>query len=183
MEGGYPFTNQVDTLTFRYKYTPSGLDTAQVHMVFKNSGSPIAHHGIQITGFTSSYQYIKIPFDLAQIPDTVAIEVQSSAWGDSALSYVGSTLIIDDIRFKSEFTAGVNEANIAAFGMFPNPADDYITISEITESGKLTILDLSGRTLVSRKVVNDEVVSVSALSLGMYVVKLEIDGVVSEQMN
>jgi len=100
-QGGYPFTHQVDTLAFYYKYTPSGADTAQVSLNFKQGDSTFAYTGINLYAATS-YTYAEIPFNVGQVPDSVIIDIQSSMWNDTLLSFVSSNLKIDNIHFKSQ---------------------------------------------------------------------------------
>ena len=98
--GGSPFSNRIDTLAFYYKYAPSGNDTALISLNFKKNGAGIFNTGSILTA-SSNYQYRELPFDLGQDPDTVIIDIRSSLWSDTALSYVGSDLKIDHIHFKS----------------------------------------------------------------------------------
>jgi hypothetical protein len=98
--GGSPFSNQIDTLAFYYKYAPSGDDSAAVNLNFKKNGANIFSTGIYLPA-SENYKYIEISFDIGQDPDTVIVDIQSSIWNDTALTYVGSDLKIDHIYFKS----------------------------------------------------------------------------------
>ena len=64
--GGFPFANQVDTLAFYYKYTPSGNDSAQVFMSFKKNSANIWGSGMSLHA-SSVYQYKEMPFNIGQI--------------------------------------------------------------------------------------------------------------------
>lgn len=105
--GGYPFSNQNDTLTFYYKYNPSGSDSATVSLNFKKDGANIGWGGIKLLA-SSTFQYKEIPFNVGQTPDTVIIDIQSSSWNDTLLSFIGSDLIVDAIHFKSQVITKTN---------------------------------------------------------------------------
>jgi hypothetical protein len=101
-QGGYPFSNQVDTLAFYYKYVPVNSDSAQVSLNFKKNDTSITF-GVKTLYASASYQYVEVPFIIGQTPDTVIVNIRStSAWDDTLLSFVGSNLKIDNIHFKSQ---------------------------------------------------------------------------------
>lgn len=129
-KGGQPFTNQIDTLVFSYKYTPSGNDSADVGLNFKNNGSTVSGAGRRL-GISPLYQTVEIPFNTFQPVDSVIFSVQSSVWQDSAVSFVGSSLIIDEIYFKSQpLTTGIlNLNNSANISIYPNPTTGKITVT------------------------------------------------------
>jgi hypothetical protein len=70
-------------------------------LTFKKNHSNIAMAGINLHA-TANYQYKEIPFNIGQAPDSVMIWIQSSAWNDTLLSFIGSDLKIDGIYFKSQ---------------------------------------------------------------------------------
>lgn len=129
MKGGYPFSNQVDTLAFWYKYSPSATDSAQISLNFKKNGSDFQWAGMNLHAATT-YQYKEVPFNIGQAPDTVIVQIQSSLWNDSLVSFVGSDLIIDEIHFKSQplNTSILNYKNDNSISIFPNPTNGKFLI-------------------------------------------------------
>lgn len=126
-QGGSPFSNQIDTLAFYYKYAPSGNDTAVINLKFKKNGTSIFGASIFLTD-TENYQYKEFPFDIGQEPDTVIVDIQSSTWNDTALTFVGSDLKIDHIYFKSN---PMTKTPVITWG---NPADiTYGTLLSATQ--------------------------------------------------
>lgn len=99
--GGYPYSQQIDTLFFYYKYLPAHpSDSFKVSVNFKKLGNFFA-------GYTNQYpisaSYVKgaIPFNLFQAPDTVIIFIESSkTW--TVPAYIGSDLKIDNMFFKTQ---------------------------------------------------------------------------------
>lgn len=108
--GGDPFSNQSDTLAFYYKYVPVGTDQANVGLYFKkkDSGQDGWYAGTSLQP-TSEYMFVKIPFNLSFVPDSVIIQIQSSDWNSVSSANVGSDLKIDDMCFLSQKTWGKNE--------------------------------------------------------------------------
>lgn len=102
--GGSPFTNQVDTLAFYYKYVPAGNDSATVSLSLVKNGSNIMQTGTFLKA-TDVYKYKEIPFNAGSAPDTMILTVQSSSWNDTLLTFVGSDLKIDRMFFKSQSIA------------------------------------------------------------------------------
>ncbi len=178
--GGYPFSNQVDTLAFYYKYAPSGSDTAMINLTFKNNGSVIFSTGTQIHNATGTYQYAEIPFNIGSAIDTVIVQLQSSAWQDTALSFIGSDFKVDNIYFKSQPT-GINNplSNSIRQGFtYPNPVNNILNIRiENNASAKigLTIYDVTGRVVREETFYsagNTAQLNVSALQPGIYICEL-----------
>jgi hypothetical protein len=155
-EGGSPFSHQVDTLAFYYKYTPSGSDTASVGLMFKQNGNVFWNSGTFFSAPASTYQYAEIPINLSQVPDTIIIQMQSSSWNDTALSFVGSDFKVDGMFFKSQF-AGINNPSANALQqnfVFPNPVHDVLNISvnnNSTLESRVVIYDITGRSIAEEK--------------------------------
>ena len=177
-QGGYSFSHQTDTLAFYYKYAPTiANDKASVQMNFKKNGNQIDGRGIDLLA-SSSYQYIEVPFSLMQTPDTVIIDIQSSGWQDSLLSYVGANLKIDEIHFKSQpLNTGIfNYGNGNTISIFPNPATTNITI-ECPQKSVLTATDIEIENIEGQIIKNitisenNTIIDVSAFPSGMYIVK------------
>ncbi|HET6227210.1 MAG TPA: T9SS type A sorting domain-containing protein [Bacteroidia bacterium] len=128
-QGGYPFSNQIDTLAFWYKYAPMGNDSAVVFLDFKKNGAGIFGKGMSLHA-AATYQYMEIPFNVGQKPDSVIVQFQSSSWNDTLLSFVGSNLKIDQVHFKSQsiVTNIFNYKNEGSLSIFPNPTSGKIHI-------------------------------------------------------
>lgn len=171
LKGGNSYTLTKDTLAFWYKYAPQSTDLAQVSLQFLQNGNQIGGQHLNLNA-SSNYQYIEMPFELGTSPDHVIIQVASSQWDNSALSYVGSTLILDNLYFKS---SKVNSTPIHfknELKWWPNPVVDKLNISNLIDpNNTINIYNSRGQLHYSEKLSNNSI-DVSALSKGLYIVQI-----------
>ncbi|MBI4930539.1 MAG: T9SS type A sorting domain-containing protein [Bacteroidetes bacterium] len=183
-KGGYPFSNQQDTLVFSYKYVPSGNDSAQVWLNFKKSGSQIWSTGKNLAA-SATYQTVQIPFNVGQAPDTVIVQAQSSLWQDSALTYIGSNLKIDEIHFKSQPL----NTSVPVFSfdnhisVFPNPsngkANVIISQFEDLKMKDIEIYNMYGAEVAANFQINSSSnfqIDLSEQPDGIYLIKMTSNG-------
>lgn len=180
--GGYPFSNQKDTLAFYYKFAPAHLnDSAWINLNFKKNSNIIFSEYIYLFASTN-YQYEEIPFDTYSIPDTVIINIQSSMWNDIALSYVGADLKIDEIHFKSQplNTGIINYESDNTISIFPNPTNGMIHIQGLgTKVQSLEIYNILAEKVYATSNVRQQTlkeIDLSQYQKGIYFVKI-YDGV------
>lgn len=176
MRGGFPFSNQVDTLQFYYKYVPADpTDSAQVAVAFKNSGVNVGWASMYLHS-SPSYQLAEIPFNLGSMPDTAIVMLQSSNWNDTTINFVGASLKVDDIQFKSQpiITGIGNGLNLSnEVSVFPNPFNSNATIligQNINTVGmEITLYDLSGRVVKKIKTSDHKIIiDRNGLNNGIY---------------
>jgi hypothetical protein len=126
-QGGYPYTNMIDSLVGFYKYLTSGNDTAGAYISVTSGGVSV---GGGLFSFlpAATYTPFSIPLNAGATPDTMRIEFFSSI-ADSSLD--GSILLIDQLDLQSIIT-GINsnlDKNSNLFSAYPNPFSDRIKIS------------------------------------------------------
>ena len=179
--GGFPFSNQIDTLAFWYKYAPSGNDSAQIILNFKKNGTIFWQKTNPLLA-ASTYQYVEIPFNIpGQTPDSVIVDIQSSLWQDTLLTSIGSDLKIDEVHFKSQpLNVGIfNYKNENSINIFPNPAKDKILVESLGfRIQTLEIYNVLGEnvyttTNLKQQVLNE--IDLSAFLKGIYFVKIYND--------
>lgn len=131
--GGSPFSNQSDVLEFYYKYIPAGTDNATVWLYFKRKEG----WGDWLKGpnlyATSTYKYIEVPFNLPYVPDSVVIQFQSSFYETPSISNIGSTLIIDEVVFRSQ------KAVSKTFNLTAGTLSTALTSNELNTVTNLTL--------------------------------------------
>ncbi|MGE0078710.1 MAG: two-component regulator propeller domain-containing protein [Bacteroidales bacterium] len=178
--GGYPYSIQKDTLTFYYKYSPESNDSANVSLSFKKSGTIFQRIGLSLHT-ASTFQHAELPFDLSQAPDSVIIDIQSSDWQDSLISFIGSRLIIDEIQFKSQplpnsIIPPINNPE-RTFSIFPNPASKTININikgRIERDTEYNIYNTTGSLIKSGKINrNIQEIPVNDLENGIYLFSIK----------
>ena len=102
---------------------------------------------------------------------------------DFHVGEIGDTTVIKitEVEAAGTISATNNHPNIS---LYPNPADNYVTIQGIKEKTIASIYNLSG-TLVLERTINetDSLINISSLSKGMYIIKLnDIDGTVQQKL-
>ncbi len=172
--GGIPYNRMNDTLIGYYKYSPSGSDSASIGVSFYANGSNVGGSGRYMLA-APIFTYFEIPMNVGVTPDTMRIDISSSKW-PTGPSNNGSTLIIDDLQFKSELTLEINKVDGAlnGVGVYPNPAADYLNFifkKPVLSTVALNIYDVSGRMVKTEIYGNNEKsihLNVSSLTKGMY---------------
>jgi hypothetical protein len=175
--GGIPFANQIDTLAFYYKYTPMANDSAFVHLDLKKNGSGIWGYNTYLHA-AATYQYKEMYINAGQVPDTANIQIQSSDYPNSDLSFVGSDLIIDDMHFKSMPVSNgiLNKSFKNEITIYPNPTAGILRIQD---SGfklqRLEIYNIQGKMVYSCAAFKTQTINeidISTMQKGIYFVKM-----------
>jgi len=98
-----------------------------------------------------------------------------------ATNSVGTVYGDDDVVVTT--TTGLSDEKISSITLYPNPAIDDLQIKYLDGVGSFTLSDLSGRQLINKKITNDELVSVSALPKGIYIIKITSkDGTIEKKV-
>lgn len=177
IKGGNSFSNQIDTLAFWYKYIPSGNDTASTNLNFKLEGANIGWAGVKLPA-SINYKYVEIPFNIGQAPDSVIVQIQSSLWYDTLISFVGSVLKIDEMHFKSQplYTSITNYTNDNGIKILPNPSNGRFVIQSIENNIKsVEIYNITGEKVYSSMYFKQEIsteINLFNSPKGMYLVKI-----------
>jgi len=80
-----------------------------------------------------------------------------------------STWEVDNLFVYGVKTTGVGENNAGSVSIYPNPATGYFNLSS-NLNGTLTIMDISGRVVLSTKVVSgNNTIDISTLTSGIYI--------------
>lgn len=176
--GGSPFTKQNDVLEFYYKYTPIADALANVSLFFKrkNSGMDGWYAGTDLIA-SSQYRYMEIPFNLGFVPDSVIIQINSSRWENSALSYVGTDLKIDEMYFRSQKIDASNfnpkaRKLVNQLLIYPLPVEKSFYINTDLSINQVIISDLRGVEVLTRNNL-DNCIDISSLQKGVYIVQLQ----------
>ncbi len=95
--GGFPYSEQPDSLTGYFKYKIEAGDTARIVVVFKKEGTIISESWFNLTGEQQTYQRIAFPLvAVTEVPDTAIIGISAGTpWSPVA----GSYLYVDHLQF------------------------------------------------------------------------------------
>ncbi len=156
--GGIPFTTLVDTLCGHYKYSTSGSDQAFFLYNLMSNGMN-AGGDIHNFGPVSNWTYFEIPLNpMMTLHDTLNLTIQSSSNWPIDNTTAGSTLILDDIYFKSQLV-GLKSNN--PFDMiisaFPNPTTDVLNLKwnkHFNENVTMKVYSISGQLISSEVIVS-----------------------------
>lgn len=133
-QGGIPYAQKPTGIRFYFQYTPSGIDTAAVLVIFKKAGASIDSFLITLPKTITTYTlHSYFPnHSLSVTPDTIIFGAVSSIAiiGKSGRKgNAGSTLVIDSVTFT-----GVSTQPAEMNGDFEN----WTTGSELTPPGWYT---------------------------------------------
>lgn len=169
--GGYPFTNQIDTVFGYYKYTPVAGDTGVVYLSTSKSGTSIGGNVAYLFA-KSTYTYFEIPITSFTAPDSLQISIVSSASNNHP---AGSILIIDEVQLKSQLLhTGLlsTSKNYISFNSYPNPASNTfnIDLSSNYSDVWITIIDVAGKEVLKQnnKDCSSVSLNISQLPKGIY---------------
>jgi hypothetical protein len=141
--------------------------------------------GIYLTA-SANYKYIEFPFSINQTPDSVIVDILSSNWNDTAQSFIGADLKIDEIHFKSQLlNTGIlkfKNENTKSISVFPNPSNGRFQILSLNVSiQNVEIYDVLGKSIYSNSKFNllhSNEIDLSSVQKGIYFVKVS-DGIIS----
>ncbi|MEQ9187788.1 MAG: T9SS type A sorting domain-containing protein, partial [Cryomorphaceae bacterium] len=117
---------------------------------------------------TNVMETVVYPWSNPSNPTTysVSLEINNGCGVDIATKIVGPTVGIEDLK-------------TGEFAIFPNPANDVVTIAtKDVDAGNILILDMSGRTVAQAPMSagsNNHEINVAGLAAGAYIVKVVTD--------
>ena len=104
--------------------------------------------------------------------NTVIIYVRALAAIDSS-----NEVFYDNISLKAAPTASVSNLSASDFAIYPNPANDVVTIeSNNLDISGVTIYNFLGASVYSNASFNGGQINVSSLNKGVYILKIEATG-------
>ncbi len=173
---GEAFAARPDSLTGYYQYAPAGSDNFYVFgLLTKWNGN--ARDTIGNAVFTSgtalsTYNRFAVAFEYtsAATPDSVTLLFSSSNLDNPV---VGSIAFLDKVSFVSN-AIGANELQATpAVSVFPNPASDFISLSNLQPNSTIQICDLMGKSMFTKTLSSDALsIDLSSLSNGTYLLSI-----------
>lgn len=116
--------------------------------------------------------------------ETLEFDISTATGFDAANSYdrviifpdfdnvgAGELFYFDDIEFKEEAT-GFEELDAVIFNVYPNPASDYLFISNISNLKRIDIYSVTGQRIKTIETIENRI-EISELPQGVYVISAE----------
>lgn len=152
------------------KYLPDGGDSLNVVAYTKSAGMPVSYAYFSTGATMNDYTQIEAQFDspLAAC-DSICIIIVSGSFQTSE----NTVLKVDDVVL--DYTSGVMDRHDKNFAVYPNPAEDRLTIQGPDGKFNYQMHDLTGRLLMSGYGENLEVLNVSSLPAGVYMLRMQSD--------
>ncbi len=165
--GPASFSGNPSGISFQYKYSPSGNDSAGVFVQFFSNGQQIG--GVfQGLGTAQTYQMVSLPVLLIGTPDSAAVVFFS---GDNA----GSVLFVDEPKFTGG-NVGLLELEVIEVNLFPNPAKENAQLKFVEPfTGTLELVDIYGRLIFTENLeeVNFYPLSTANYPAGNYTIRVQ----------
>lgn len=159
----------------------------------QKNGIVIVQLSQQATGNYTAHKYstpIELRFTSLQGDTTIRFQTNDNATTFSFLwnkTMQGLTIdpndwLLDEPGLITKNNSlGIEQVAGEALHLYPNPVQDYLHI-RATGNGRITIMDISGKTLIETVVNNDTQINVQQLSAGIYLYRLQgKDGRILEQ--
>ncbi|MDP4238812.1 MAG: leucine-rich repeat protein [Bacteroidota bacterium] len=83
------------------------------------------------------------------------------------------TVYGEEVTFKTSGAAGIDDPMTQQITVYPNPVTDAFQLRGLNGGTSISLVDVSGRTVLQKQVVENEAVSVSTLLKGVYVLKIK----------
>lgn len=149
--------------------------------------------GSEITDLTSVVSFIINDASEEQVPFTGTIstdnktitivpdnQLKANTNYSVELSGVQSNEGVEVVNAVTSFTTvkavDINENPFNSFEIYPNPANDFITI-KTGNNGIITIMDVAGKTIYTQSVqLGETIIDISNINSGLYLIKSEIRG-------
>ncbi|MGC9151662.1 MAG: leucine-rich repeat domain-containing protein [Microbacter sp.] len=153
-----------------------------------NSITSIGNWAFQrCSGLASIYAYPATPIDLSSSSD-VFYSVNTSTCilyvpSGSLSAYKAAYQWKDFTNIVEMTNTAVSTTTVNPIYLYPNPVTDGFFIKGLNGNDTLTLLDISGKTLLTKQISGNEYVSISTYPKGLYIVKIiTAEGVIERKV-
>jgi hypothetical protein len=173
-----PFDHRPERVQFHYKAQPQSGDTCAFIMVLTKwnattaSADTLGMASFSTGDYDSTYRAADLSIDYVSgaMPDSIFLLFSSSLDGFNPMA--GSRFIIDQLRFEGNST-GLSKVQKTKAVVYPNPANEFISIDVKNETTQLRIFDMFGKLIIHKTHYNGEKIDVSQLPKGIYILEGE----------
>ena len=169
----YIIPSQVDTIGADAFGYCSNLTSVTI----PSSVTSIGNYAFEVCwNIYSIYSYPLVPVDLNSTPyvfDNIDLDSCILYVPSASISAYQSATLWKDFKHIVGIATSVDTHKATTISLYPNPAIDGFYIKGLTETSLLTILDSSGKVVLSRKVTGADKILVDMLPEGNYFVLLK----------
>ena len=171
---GFAYTSRPGSLTGQWQYGIQAGDSGMVVVALTKwdptgDSARVVGGAVAIaTGTLSGWHAINSAFvyQTTETPDSAFVLVASSI----GTAVVNSFIKVDDLGFSGSST-GIAEAEASTLQVYPSPVKDCLNLSSGVAMGGLTVVDVTGRTVMQQAANGtNAVMNVDALQHGRYLV-------------
>lgn len=181
--GGLEYNLRPTKLMVWYKYTPSGNDNMRIGMwMLRNDGTSVPDTVgtvlFESPDLVSEYNQLVMDVDYRNDYDPELLNIIAVSSIPNA-AVAGSVLLID--KFELEYATGLIAEKSQQLEIYPNPANDYIKLTEYFNNSRYFISDMIGKTILDGFYDKNEKISVADLPVGVYLISIEKNGIIHSQ--
>lgn len=177
IEGGVPFTDRPLRLKGYFKYSPANNDTASITCWFKKDGNEIGGGEFLISNTVNQWTEftVDIYFSEPVLPDTMNVLFSTSKSRNNVPA--GSVLEIDKVSFEGSSVEIEDIVSGDNFGVYPNPAKDFLNLKFHTEKNRQVYIYNSNGSLVYSENISTSSKRINTCDWqsGVYFIKLVSD--------
>ncbi len=111
---------------------------------------------------------------LTGLTSGLTYHIRAYATSDVGTSY-GSDLTI------LTTTTGITDERMESITLYPNPVGNVLRVKGFEGSGSFSITDMSGRIIIDKRITSDELIRISSLPKGVYIVKIVTSSGITEK--
>ena len=97
-------------------------------------------------------------------------------WKSDVQDWLNAMLVAEGITDMQKFSSMVSSGDVKLSDkvrFFPNPANEYISLENLIDINQISILTLTGKEIISRKVETEHLtIDLGAIEPGIYFIKL-----------
>lgn len=104
--------------------------------------------------------------------------LSSSHYGSRMIfaGFLGDYSLMTGAHIVIDYTTGIVETSLPDINVYPNPSKDWIKIDGLKESSDVQIFDVTGKLVLQQEYQVDEMINISSLTVGMYIIKVRNSG-------
>lgn len=180
----FPISQSPTSISFWYKVNAQTNQSIMVSIYLFKNGDMLHSEDVLVDSAKSVWtnKTSNLHYTGNVIPDSASISI---LFGIGENKEPDALLYLDDIAFNGN-TSSIEEKGALAFSIFPNPANDFVSVQLAKGTSKTihaSILNLEGKDLASYQFGNEETlrIPIGMLVPGIYLLRVQSENLVATQ--